>query len=692
VGRVRLLILALAVLALCAPAAPAGGAEEDAQSAAKHGKKRTKKRCGKGRAMVVLHGRGMRIVRKAPRKGRVVCLRRGKPPRSKAQARALASKLFRLRRVRPQYVKRLERRRLVRRLNPFLRRLDAVKASGAPAARAARAVDTGTEDMSGRVFQGKDVPGGKAKATTTVEAPDYDETGRYVGSDLEVGVSGKGGSANRRKGFGFGAFAQRCPDAEGMVRGVVKGKIGEGLAAKPAGAAKGVSAGFEVSWEVEVTGRVGDDGRFKDFSYRGTATTEFKGYGDDGRYIVKVYRLAFSNSGPVPRNPSEQALTRALSTSTGTGRGPKGDNLDAKELKLLNAMWSLAEGLTLIDANAQLLESEKSWYDAAECIKVDISPNGTQVKKSGSLPLDTVARSKRDNAQVNGGAMRVSTSCPGQASPTAGTSPLHLTLSDPGGQWVNGVAACVAAESVSKRGRGLGSASFPSVGDPQYFRVAAEGSANFSWSKTYHSQLSNCDTNGSGSGSRDDSYDTKSGTEAYVAVHGGTVEADGAMDVTGSFTQNGNYSETSSGTGCSGSFVGDQSDCGTKTADGSASVKTVAPGRVSLHVSGPDPFDDEFNPCPITWPQVIDASGNPTHEEASPGLVAEDSIALPMDQLRDPDRASVVVTGGGHDNATEFCSSASSNNGGQCGPEENITVTGDKSWTWKLTFTRVPPP
>ena len=125
--------------------------------------------------------------------------------------------------------------------------------------------------------------------------------------------------------------------------------------------------------------------------------------------------------------------------------------------------------------------------------------------------------------------------------------------------------------------------------------------------------------------------------------------------------------------------------------DGVAGLRVAGPGRLRATVTGT--FYDILNPCPITWPLIYDSLGNPVDEDVGPFPAINDvQIVLPMAQLKDASKPTVEVSGGRGRNATEFCSAAGSNNGGQCGPEETVSVTGTKIHLWRLTLTRVPRP
>ena len=412
--------------------------------------------CKKGQITVVLKGRTFKVVKKAPKRGRVVCVKRARPPASKAKAVAAAGRLLRSKPLRPKYLRKLERRPGIRRLRRLLPRLGALVEGRAPVARASRETYTSRDDISDK-FGG----GVKAETTIKLEAADADEVGGYGEGEGEISVSKGGEAAAMRKGFGDGGFAKRCPDAQGRVAASVKWKKSEGGSSKIGGV--DIRGDLSMSFETKIEGRVGDDGRLKDFTYKGTAATEVKGHGPDGRYVVKVYRLAFSG-GPIGRDFNFEGpdAARWWQSRDARGWGPRGDNLDAGELKHLRALWTLADGLSIINGKARLLEAEKAWFDRAECVEVRFNPASGRAAPGGTVEGDAAAYSKLDGAHIAGSAITLTT-CPnshGTVSPTSGSSSLHFTLTDSGHDWGRGRFGCVAGESVSRRGRGIGSVSY----------------------------------------------------------------------------------------------------------------------------------------------------------------------------------------------------------------------------------------
>ena len=257
----------------------------------------------------------------------------------------------------------------------------------------------------------------------------------------------------------------------------------------------------------------------------------------------------------------------------------------------------------------------------------------------------------------------------------------------------------VEVEGVSRLGRAVVSVPVAEEVPDQYFRVRFETTDSFGWSQTYESLVapgtqSECSTTASGSGSRSSSVQPKAGSDQVVVLSGDTLASNDDMEVAGTFAQQGTFTGSRSGPGCSGTFANPTSGCGTEQVDGSAELDGAGRGRATVSLAGPDPFDDAFDDCPLTWPDGrIDGQGELIDDDVDPFLaVSRVQFVLPTDQLNDPTRPTVTATGSRSNSATLFCSASSSNNGGACGPEEDIRIDGDKTYSWKITFTRIPRP
>jgi hypothetical protein len=653
--------------------------------------------CKPGQQTAVVKGRQLVVVKRAPRTGRRVCLRRPRLALSRAGTRPPAKRLVGSAALRPRRLAALERSRSIRRLRLFVARLEALLPGTRAAAHASRDTQTSTSNIAGSVFKGRDVPGGKAEMRTTSEAAGEGELGGYGEGSGEVSVGEGGNRIAQRRKFGIGGFADRCPDSSGRVAGTVKFTLGEGMTVKRADS-KAIGGDWSLSFESTLEGQVGDNGRLTGFRYRGTAAAEFRGTGGSGRYEVRVYRLAFSG-GPVDRDSLEgQAAIDWVRSWQTRAWGPRGDTVDSQaEIDLVAQLRDLAHSYTVVLGREKLLEAERAWYDRGECVEVRFTPSSGDVHPGGSIEIDAGAHSRRDGTPINGdtvtlGACGAGT---GAATPSTGTSTLHFTLSDPGGAWTPGSLACVNGESISRRGRGTGFASF-NVPDVHFFNVTVEGFDDFGWSKSYHAEIfvgtdSECITDGSGSGARSASYATAPGEAQLLGVFGDTLSTTSGAAMDGQLTQSGSYTQSSAGPGpgCPSSYTGPTDECGTRPLPGTVELKPIGGNRVRLQIAGPEPFDSLPDRCPVTWPGFVETS--PDHH-ASPFLITDFEVALPMDELRDPTRSTVVVTGGHHEDVTEFCSAASSNNGGNCGPEETVTVTGTKNVSWKITLTRTASP
>ncbi len=376
------------------------------------------------------------------------------------------------------------------------------------------------------------------------------------------------------------------------------------------------------------------------------------------------------------------------------------------------------ESIQLARASAEkyLKQAEDHFYLAAQCNEIDIEPGtvslptldvleasiknlpkpGAEKKHDWNVkltPKGKVGVSPTKTKSVKGAPVKGKVSKSGSRS----RAPDRLRSAEiRAGRTTLGA---VEVEGVSPLGRAVASVPVVEEVPDQYFRVTFETSDNFGWNHTYESLVSpgtqaECRTSASGSGSRSASVKAKPGSDQVVVVSGDTVSSNDDMDVAGTFNQGGNFDGTRTGPACSGSFSNPTSGCGTKQVDGSAELSDAGAGRARVFVAGPDPFDKLFDDCPITWPgSRIDAQGNLIEDDVHPFIAVRDlSIALPMDQLNDPSKPVVVVTGSRSNSATQFCSAAGSNNGGACGPEENDRITGNKGYSWKITFTRIPRP
>ena len=666
----------IGVLAFALLAVPAQAAEGAA-------KQRT---CRAGEETAILKGRQLVVVDRAPRKARRVCLRRPRTGLAGSAPRAAAERVLNSPLLRSKRLKRAERSRAFRRLKRHLRRFEArvtapaASVARAPSARASRQTQTSTTNI-GDVFNGK-VAGGKAELRTRDEAPDADETGRYVEADGEISIGDGKTRVAKRQVYGTGGFADRCPSAAGRVSGTIKFKLGEGLSSRAGG--KSVGGDWSLSFESKLEGTVGDDGRLRELSYTGTAAAELRGTGDDGRFVSRVYRLAYSG-GPVARAGDLSAdWVRGWQTRAW---GPRGDVVDTQqELDLVVGLRDLAHIFTAVLGREQLLKAEKHWYDAAECVELRFTPATGEIQPGGSLDATAAAHSRLDGSQITGDAVTLTSCGPGAVSPAAGTSSLGFTLTESGG------GACVSGESVSRRGRGTGSASF-TVPDVHWFKVTMLGRDEFTWTRNYRSELSmgtdsECVTEGSGSGHRTTVWWTVPGEAQVMAISGGEITTGDGAAMLGNLDHDGNYTLNKSGPGCGPSTSEPRDGCGNGPLPGLAELDVASPTSVTLSLSGPDPWDD-LPACPTFWPGFVES--DPDHQ-VSPTIMSGFEIALPMAELRDRSRPTVDAFFTHSESVTEFCSAAGSNNGGACGPEEVVSTGGTKFYGVRLTFTRIPPP
>lgn len=418
--------------------------------------------CKPGQAMLVVKDRTFDVVARQPKRGRVVCLQRARPPATRVAARLAARRLLSAEALRPRYAGRLERGPAMRRLRPLLPRLAMLVEQPLSRARAAQAAsrptETITQDISGQL------PGGvKGELTTTTEAAAADETGMYVEGDGEISLSKGGESAAMRRGYGAGGFAKRCPDAQGRVEATVKFRRSQGGSSRLGGAGSAIAADIGLEFEAKLVGRVGSDGRLRDFTYRGIATATARGAGPDGRSLSRVYRLVFSG-GPIARDfdfRNAAGLDTWQRSRDARGWGPRGENLDASELKLVRSLWTLSDSLTIIDGLDRLLAAEKGWYDRAECVELRFDPAGGETSTGGTVEGSVAAHSTAGGGPLAGASITLRTCRPGQVTPTSGSSSLRFTLSDLGREWTKEVGGgCLTGETVSRRGRGVGSVVF----------------------------------------------------------------------------------------------------------------------------------------------------------------------------------------------------------------------------------------
>ena len=380
----------------------------------------------------------------------------------------------------------------------------------------------------------------------------------------------------------------------------------------------------------------------------------------------------------------------------GSARVPFGKPLDPKRM---SALWPGISSKAERDAYAklsyqafiraqaaaerQLREAEDHFYDAAGCNTAVVNPAGV-VLPSLDVLMESLKNKRKPGAErkhdwtvtnrakgkvgvtptnaksikgvpvkakvFKSGTNRVRASAPaGAARPRAGTRPIGT----------------IEVEAVSRLGRAVTTVPVAEQVPDQYFRVSFEVGDDFGWTRTYESLVSpgtdsECRTSASGNGTRSAAVKSKPGSEQLVVVSGDAISGTGSASVGATFTQLGTFGGSRTGPNCSGSFGNPTSGCGTKAADGSAELSAAGAGRARVSVSGPEPFDQLFDDCPITWPgNRIDGQGNLIEDDVHPFIAVERvPIALPVAQLNDPSKPSVVVNGSRSASATQFCSAA----------------------------------
>ena len=255
----------------------------------------------------------------------------------------------------------------------------------------------------------------------------------------------------------------------------MKYKLGEGVSAKQPGMKKAVSVDQTMSFETKFRARVGDDGRWKDFSYTGTAAAEVKGYGPDGRYFSKVWRLAYS-FGPVARDEKVDESTFVRMFQRFVGRGPRGDKLDDKEVSLLLNLGGLAAVSTLDETESLLNQAEKHWYDAEGCLRVDFSPASLQIEPGQTLPVRVAVNPKEGGGADANAQLAVWGSNGATVTPTSARSPADVSFTAPGTRWDSSTAPSMSVQATSRRGRASGTLAAEPL--ELAFRVVFEGTTS----------------------------------------------------------------------------------------------------------------------------------------------------------------------------------------------------------------------
>lgn len=414
----------------------------DAGAVAATGKK---VRCPGGKVELVVAANG--TVRTAG-KGKHVCTRI--PPRPTTRLGALEAEdslLARAAAIAPD-----RRFRPLRHSKPLRRLMSTISSyvNAALANRASSAAEGRRTEVSHGTLPGPD--GKPMDAAQTLVWPGDDEVGRGGGSAITANIQTVGATVDKFDQL----FVKNCPNGDGHVAGDFKHHDRTLTSLDIHG--KHLIEDKTISWEGTLAGRVGDDGRIKEFDYHATGSLELKGrvVNGAGKLLAhaptRVLRVKLDRLHIDPRHPAKIELSGP--DASFNGRGPKG--LIAEYVSSLADLAMVIQLFVSDEASDRYLEAEKHWNDEAGCLSVDFTPPAGQTVVPGqSIQLGAAVKSVPGGAEVSSPLSPTATSgatvTPDHADAAPG-APAQFTFTAPS-QLHTGSAPGVRVDGVSKRGR-----------------------------------------------------------------------------------------------------------------------------------------------------------------------------------------------------------------------------------------------